>query len=85
MVEETYGIKTNPDPPGNLQANTIIYRINQVLVNLVHTYNLQEAYVDDADQWMGILFASYFEVRFMHNCIKGEITGHLVLGKYIIL
>ena len=48
--------------PGNLQANAIIERIYQVLGNLVHTYNLQERCVDDADPCMGILAAEAFTV-----------------------
>ena len=63
LIKNEYGIKTNPYSHGKPQSNTIIERINQVLGKLVHTYNPQETYVDDADPWMGILAAEYFTVR----------------------
>ena len=48
---------------GNPQVKATIERIHQVLGNLVHSYNLQETYVDYADPWMVILAAAYFAVR----------------------
>ena len=42
--------------------NATIERIYQVLGNSVLTYNLQEAYVDDADQRVGILAAEVFAI-----------------------
>ena len=62
LIENEYGIKTKPDSPGIPQSNKKIDRINQVLGNLVRTYNLQETYVDDAEPWMGILVAADFVV-----------------------
>ena len=55
LIENYYVIKTKPDSPGNQQANATIERIHQVLGSLVYSYNLQEAYVDDADPWTEIL------------------------------
>ena len=56
-------IKTKPVSHRNLQANTIIERIHQLLGKLVRTYILQETYADDDDPWMGILAAVDFAVR----------------------
>ena len=50
-------MKTKPDSSRKQQEKTSIEIINQVLRNLVRTYNLQETYVDDADPWMGNLTA----------------------------
>ena len=58
LIENEYGIKTKPTSPGNQQENAIVERIHKVLGNRVRTYNLQETYVDDADQWIGILSAT---------------------------
>ena len=41
LIENEYGINTNPNSPGNPNANAIIERIHKVIGNLVHTYNLQ--------------------------------------------
>ena len=64
LIENEYGIsiKNSPYSPGSPQANSIIDIIYQVIVNLVHTYNIHETYVDDAYQWMGILVTTAFAV-----------------------
>ena len=49
MIEQEYGIKTNPASSENTQANKIIERIHQVLGNIIRYFNLQDTYVDDAD------------------------------------
>ena len=80
MIENEYGIKTNPVSPGNSHANTIIKIIHQVLGNLVRTYNLQETYIDDADPWMGILATSDFVVCSTYHRTKGKISGQMDFG-----
>ena len=85
MIENEYGIKTKPVSPGNPQANIIVEIINQVLGNLVRTYNLQETYVDDAHPWSGILAAEAFAVRSTYHMTKGKISGQLLFGRDMIL
>ena len=85
MIEEEYGIKTNPDSSGNPRANKTIERINQVLGKIVWTYNLHETYVDDADPCMGILVAAAFVVHSMYHRTKGKIPGQLVFDQDMIL
>ena len=85
MIENEYGIKTKPASPGKPQANSTVEIIHQVLGNLVHTYNLQETYVDDADPWMGILAAVAFAIRSTYHRTKGKIPGQLVFGREMIL
>ena len=80
LIEEEYGIMTKPAYPGNPQENTIIERINQVLGNIVGTYNTQEIYVDNAEPWMGILVADAFKVHYIYFRVKGKITRQMVLG-----
>ena len=50
--------------------------IHQVLGNLVHTYNLQVTYVDDADPWMGILEAAAFVVQNTYHRTKKKIRDN---------
>ena len=78
MIENEYDINTKPDSPGNPQAKAIIERIHQVLGNLVHTYNIQETYVDDADPWMGILATEAFVVHFAYHTTKNKRPVQLV-------
>ena len=84
MIEKEYGIKTELASPRNPQANTTIEIINQVLGNLVRTYNLQETYVDDTDPCMGILATHYFTIRSTYHRNKGKITGQLLFGRDMI-
>ena len=85
LIENEYGIKTKPDSPRNPQGNETIKRLHQVLGSLVRTYNLQEAYVYDADPFMGILEASAFTVRYKYHRTKETIPGQLVFGRDLIL
>ena len=85
MIENKYGIKTKPDSPGKPKANATIERIHKVLGNLVHTYNLQEIYVDDADPFMRILAAAAVAVRYVYHRTKGKILVQLVFGRDMIL
>ena len=84
MIEQEYGIKTKPSPPGNSQANANIERIHQVLGNLVHTYNLQETYVDDADPCMGIPATAAFAVRSTYHRTIQKSPVQLVLWRDMI-
>ena len=85
LIENKYGIKTNPSSPTNPQENAIIDRIHQVLGNLVLKYNLHETHVDDSDPWMEILVSAAFEVLSMYHRTKGKIPVQLVFSRDIIL
>ena len=85
MIEREYGIKTKPDSSGIPQSNAIIKIIHQVLGNLVQTYNLYKAYVNDSDPWMVILTAYAYTVLSMCNHTKGKSPVQLVLVQDIIL
>ena len=69
----------------NLQVNAIIEIIHQLLGNHVHTYNLEETYVDDTYHWMEILAAAAFVVKLMYHSTKDKRPGQMVLARYIIL
>ena len=58
LMEAEYGIKAKLYSSGNLQTNYTIEIIHQVFGDLVRTYNPKEAYVDDYDLWVGILYAA---------------------------
>ena len=85
MVEQEYGIQTKHASSENPQAKATIERIHQVLGNLVHSYNLQETYVDYADPWMGILAAADFAVRSTYHRTKGKSLVQLLFGQDMIL
>ena len=84
MIEHEFGIKTKPSSFGNPQANAIIERIHQVLGNLIHSFNLHDTYVDDADPWMEFLAAAALSVRATYHQTKKS-PGQLVFGRYMIL
>ena len=85
LIEKEYGIQMKCDSSGNPQANATIKRINQVLGNLVRSYNLQETYLDEADPWMGILVAAAVVAKSTYHRTKQKIPGQLVLGRDMIL
>ena len=80
LIEQEYGTKTKYASPENPQTNKTIEITHRVTGNLVHTYNLQENYVYDADPWMGILAASDFVVRRTYCRTRQKNAGLLVFG-----
>ena len=51
---------------GNHTSNVILECINQVLGNLVR---ITQTYVDDGDQWSGILAAAEFANSLNNKCV----------------
>ena len=80
LIEEEYFIKYKLDSTNNLQENTIMEIIHQVLGKLVHMHNIQETYVDDADPWMKIIAAAAFVVQPRYRRNNYKIPGKLFYG-----
>jgi transposase InsO family protein len=62
MLVNDYGIKRKPITVRNPQANAIVERVHQVIGNIIHTFELQDNYLDEEDPWKGILSATAFAV-----------------------
>ena len=60
-------------------------QIQQVLENLVLTFNIKETYIDEDDTWLGILVASASEIRSKTNRLKRYSPGQLVFGRDTII
>ena len=63
----------------------ILEQINQVLVQLVQTYNIKYTYVDEGDPWSGILSASVLTMISTENRLKVYSPGKLVFGRNMII
>ena len=63
MIINDYGIKGKPITMRNPQANAIVERVNQVIGNIMRTFELEDNYLDEEDPWKGILSATAFAVR----------------------
>ena len=66
-------------------SNAVLERIHQVIVNLVHTFNISQTYVDKNDPSTGILPAEYFAMLSTTNRLKGCSPCQLVFGHDMIL
>ena len=62
----------------------ILEWIHQVPVNLVHTNNIKETYVNKDDPWLNILSAAAFTVRSTANRLKVYSTVQLIFGPDMI-
>ena len=62
LIETEYGITTKPSTTVNPMSNALLEQIHQVLGNLVQTYNIAQAYVDEYKPWSGILAVAAVEV-----------------------
>ena len=63
-------MKTKTASPGKPQSKVTIERLHKLLGNLVRTYNLKEAYVDDVDPFMGILSEAAFAAQSIYHRMK---------------
>ena len=57
LIEIEYRITAKPITLGNPMSNAILERIQQVLGNILRTFNIQQTYVDKNVPWTGILAA----------------------------
>ena len=85
LIQYTYGISDKPSTLGNPMSNALLKRINQVLGNLVRTFNISQTYVDENDLWMGILATAAFAISSTTNTQKWYSLGQLVFGHDAIL
>ena len=80
LIEREYGISAKKITSGNTNSNDILERIQQVLGNLVRTFNIQQKYVDKNDPWTGILDAAAFEIRSTTSGQKGYSPVQLIFS-----
>ena len=66
-------------------SNAVLERIHRVLGNLVRTYNITQAYVDEDDPCLGILDASAFLIFSTTNMMKVYSPDQLIFVCDIIL
>ena len=65
MMANDYGIPCNSISIRNLQANTIVERVHQAIVNITHSFIIQQMDLDNEDPWRGILLSIMFAIRSM--------------------
>ena len=63
LIEIEYSIIAKPSTSVNPTSNAILERIQQVLGNIVRTFNITLTYVDEDDPWSGILAEASFLIR----------------------
>ena len=85
MIKNDYGIKTKPITTRNPQANSIIERIHQTIGNMIRTFRMHEADIDEADPWSGILSATMFATRATLHTTLQATPSQLVFGRDAIL
>jgi transposase InsO family protein len=85
MIKEDCGVKAKPITARNPQANAIVERVHQVIGNIIHTFELENNYLDDNDPWKGILSATAFAVRSTFHTARQNTPGQLVFVRDMIL
>ena len=84
-TEREYRITAKPSTSENPTSNAILEWIQQVLGDLVRTFNISQTYVDEDELWSVILDAAEFAIVPTTSRLKGYILGQLVLGHDMIL
>jgi hypothetical protein len=85
MIEKDYGIKKKPITTRNPQANSILERIHQTIGNMVRTFQINKADLDENDPWSGILAAVMFATRATYHTTTQATPTQLVFGRDAIL
>ena len=65
--------------------NYILERINQVVANLVRTFNLENNYLDEDEPWSEILASTAFTVRNKYHTTLQFMPDQLRFGRDLIL
>ena len=60
MIQANYGFTVKPITSRNLQANSILERIDQTIDNVIRTFKVQDMVLDDENPWDGILASTMF-------------------------
>ena len=84
LIHDTYGNKAKVATTANPQANAIIEQMHQTLANLVHTFEVEEKYLDVDKRWNGILAAAAFAVRITYHTTLQAALGQLVFGRDMV-
>ena len=66
-------------------SNAVLEQIQQVLGNLVQTFNIYQTYIDKDDPWLGTLSEAKFEIRSKTNMKKCYIPCQLIFYRDMIL
>ena len=62
-----------------------VRKIHQIIVNLVHTFELQNKYLDEDDPWSGILAGTAFARQNTYHTKSQATPIQLVLGRDMII
>ena len=86
LIEMEYTITSKPSTSGNPMSNAVLEMIQQVLGNLVRTFNIStNTYVDRHDPQTGILAAAEFVLFSTTNRQKGYSPGQLIFCRYMVI
>ena len=77
--------KSKPTTIKNPQANAIVERIHQVVGNMLRTYKLQDADLDETNIWSEILASIAWAIRSTYHTTLHATPGQLVFGRDMIL
>ena len=80
-----YGMKLKTSGAWNPQANAVIERVHQVLGNMLRTFDLDNAEIDDEDPWSEFISSTCFAIRSTYHTTIGASPAELVFGRDMIL
>jgi hypothetical protein len=81
---DAYGVKKKPITTRNPQANAIIEQVHQTIGNILHTFQLQDNYLDEDNPWKGILAATAFAIGATYHTTLEKSPGQLAFGRDMI-
>ena len=84
-LQNDFDIKFFLTTINNPQANTLVERVYQVILNMLVTKYLDNKFFDYIYQWGEILTYIAWSIRNYYHCTIGSTTGQAVFGRDMIL
>eukprot|EP00957_Ditylum_brightwellii_P044820 3400505-Ditylum_brightwellii.AAC.2 len=85
MIASDYVVKKKHITARNPQANSIIERIHQTIGNMIRSFEVYDASIDEKDPWTRILSAVRFATRATVHTTMQATSTQLVFGRDAIL
>ena len=67
MLVHDYGTRTKSISVRNPQANVIVERIHQAIVNMVTTFKVEKNYLDVDNSWKGVLSQTALAIQLIYH------------------
>ena len=82
---ENFGLTSKNTTDYNLQCNSALERVHQVLGNALRTFELEEQELDDENPWEPFMTAVAYAIRSTYHTTLQATPGQIIFGRDMVL